>query len=189
MGISLSIETWEKRKNNLLKYLKKHPETNVYNLIEDGIYWSTLHKSYGCSINRAREDAGITKRYGRVFSEKTWEERLKRLIVYILKHPYSTSHELEQAKCAPAVNKLFGGIIELRKELGIDFYGTVSPAVWEKRRINLSNYLKRKPNAMLKDIMKNGHHSALRKFYDRSITKARKDLGMDDSLEKILTNE
>ena len=189
MGISLSNEEWEKRKKDLLKYLKEYPDTTINDLINDGTYWSTLYKLYGCSINRAREEVGIPQRQGNVVSEKEWEKRKKDLLKYLRKYPYSTYDELRQAKHASAAKKLFGGLIELRKELGIDFYGTVSPAVWEERKISFSNYLKRKPNATVKDIIKNGHHSALRKFYDRNLTKAKKDLGINSSLEKILTNE
>lgn len=109
----------EERRMELLKYLKDNPEASTKDICDAG-FGGVLKGFYKRSLNAAKRDAGVDKKYIEEHEPVT-EERRKELLYWLKDNPEAGWKETYNAGFASVLDKFYNGSInEAKEEAGVD---------------------------------------------------------------------
>ena len=114
----VSNKEWQKRKNELDSYIKKHPEVSQTELYSLGHFAATLHKFYDARLSKAKQEimGEVRIKYGGISSEE-WQKRKSELDNLIKKQPGISMRELSKKGFESTLRKFYGSLTETKRVL------------------------------------------------------------------------
>lgn len=182
MPTKLPDYVWEQRENELLSYVRDHPDARKKDRKE---YNSTVQKFFHNSFNEVKLVAGVPRshirRNGRRLSESEWKRRRTILLSYV---KANSSIGYPDICITPfllsAYRKFYrykGGMDQLKSDAGVK---DLTEAVNGKNK--LRNYLKSSPTAP-NHLIRSRYRDVLDTEYNGSVIKARLDTVLNAGMD------